>query len=351
MDLQRLPERPDDWDVRIRDFSSKTLFHESAWLDYVRAIRPRSVLEYYEIRRNDRLEGYFCVVRVRRAFLSVFGSPLPGTGMYLGPLVSDGVNQAELGEALLRLCHRGGIACLELANNWLDPDIMIDLGFTSSRSVTHLCPLGDGKRVWSAMKGVCRTRIRKAMKSGLQAELTDDVSAVEDFYRFYSGVLRLKGRRPDYTIDHPRALQRHLGPADRLFSVRVTHQGKVIGTGFYPHDDTTMYFWDGASDPSCLRLCPNELLHWTAMQEAIRRGLTMFNMGGAPRPSRFTRKFGGQDVPYSVYRRSFVPFLDTARALYHSLAGGRPRLSRDQQRALKGALVAAAANCLATGLC
>ena len=110
-----------------------------------------------------------------------------------------------------------------------------------------------------------------------------------------------------------------LTPADRLFSVRVKYQGQVIGAAFYPHDDRSMYYWDGASNPDHLELCPNELLHWTAMREAIRRRVPLLNIGGGPVPSRFTRKFGGEDVPYHIYRRNLVPFLETARHLYHWL--------------------------------
>ena len=61
----------------------------------------------------------------------------------------------------------------------------------------------------------------------------------------------------------------------------------------YPHDDQTMYFWDSGYDPAYLHLSPNELLHWTAMKERIARGLSHLNIGGAPRPRLFTRKFGG----------------------------------------------------------
>jgi hypothetical protein len=53
------------------------------------------------------------------------------------------------------------------------------------------------------------------------------------------------------------------------------------------------------------------------MREAIARRIPVFNIGGAPAPSRFTQKFGGEDVPYNRYRRNFIPFLETARSVYH----------------------------------
>ncbi len=320
LEVIQLPRRPNKWDRDIQGFATKTLFHESAWLDFVQTIHPRGQLEYFEIRQGRAAAGYFCAVRVNKvmSFLQVYGSPLPEAGLYMGPLVSGGVAQAELVQALVRVCRLKRIASLELANDWLDPQLMRRLGFKVSPNVTHICPLArDEASAWAALKGTCRTRIRKARKSGLEAEITDDSAIVDAFYSYLTLVLRRKGRWPQYGIERPRSLMACLSPADRLFSVRVKYQGRVIGVAFYPHDDRSMYYWDGASDPAHLELCPNELLHWTAMREAIRRGIPLFNIGGGPLPSRFTRKFGGEDVPYHSYRRNFVPFLETARNLYN----------------------------------
>jgi hypothetical protein len=321
LEIIQLPGRPDDWDRVIQKFPTKTLFHESAWLDFVLTVHPQGRLEYFEIRQGGAPAGYFCAVRIHKIMsLTVYGSPLPEAGMYMGPLISGGVAQAEVVQALVRVCKSNRIACLEMANDWLDPQLMRRLGFKVSPSVTHVCPLPEDETwAWAALRGTCRTRIRKAKKSGLEADITDDPAIVDHFYRYISQVLESKGRQPQYGIERPRSLMSCLTPADRLFSVRVTYKGKVIGVAFYPHDDRSMYYWDGASDPAHLELCPNELLHWTAMREAIRRRIPRFNIGGGPVPSRFTRKFGGGDVPYHTYRRSFVPFLETARNLYHLL--------------------------------
>jgi hypothetical protein len=324
--IVRLPGRPDRWDRNIQGYAAKTLFHESAWLDFVQTVHPGCRVEYFEFRQGGATAGYFCAVRVRKVLsILVYGSPLPEAGMYMGPLVGSGVAQAEVVKALVSACHVNRISRLELANDWLDPQLMRRLGFKVSPNVTHICPLGGNEAaVWAALKGTCRTRIRKAIRSGLEAELAQDGTIVAEFYRFMTLALERKGLRPDYGIERPRSLMACLTPADRLISVRVRFQGSVIGAAFYPHDTQSMYYWDGASDLAHLELCPNELLHWTAMKEAIRRGIALFNIGGGPVPSRFTRKFGGAEVPYHSYRRNFIPFLETARNLYHWLDLGKP---------------------------
>jgi hypothetical protein len=261
--------------------------------------------------------GNFCGLLLKKFVFSMYESLWLGTTVYQGPVVNRDVDQAELARALLEIAKRNGLASLKLVNDWMDATVMRQSGFDVTPSVTQVCPLlPDEAAVWKAMKGNCRTRIRKAGKMGLVAEETRDPAIADCFYSFFLKVLAQKGRLPRYAIDFPRKLMACLFPADRLFAVWVKHQGKVIGAAFYAHDERAMYFLDGASDPACLHLCPNELLHWTAMKLAIRRGIPAFNIGGAPAPSRFSRKFGGGLVPFNTYHKSFVPFLETARQLY-----------------------------------
>lgn len=321
-----LPGRPVGWDRTIADYPTKTLFHESAWLDFVGAMFPRGTVEYYALQRGGDTLGFYCAARLKKVLFRVQGSPLPRAGMYMGPLFDPrACDQEELVKALLDNCRANRIAYLELANDGLDPEVMERFGFRAAPSVTHVCPLPEHEgAAWAAMRGNCRTRIRKAEKSGLVAEITDDPSVVDDFYRFMSLALRAKRLKMDYGLDRPRAMLAALLPRDRLFVARVLYRGRVIGAGFYPHDDRAMYYWDGASDPERLELCPNELLHWTAMREAIRRGIPSFNIGGAPVPSRFTRKFGGDEQPYRCYRKSFVPLLEAARRAYYAFDFLRP---------------------------
>jgi hypothetical protein len=97
LNVIQLPGRPNEWDRNIQGFATKTLFHESAWLDFVQTIHPRGRLEYFEIRQGAVAAGYFCAVRINKVLsLRVYGSPLPEAGMYMGPLISGGVPQAEL---------------------------------------------------------------------------------------------------------------------------------------------------------------------------------------------------------------------------------------------------------------
>ncbi len=317
-DFVQLPERPAGWDQCIRKFATKTLFHEAAWLDFMAEVVPQQRgVDYFEIRQHGDVAGYYCSLALKKFGFTFYESPWLGTTVYQGPVVDRDIDQSGLMRALMRNSKQNSIASITMENDWMDPTVMRESGFTSVSSMAHVCPLRpDETAVWNAMNGTCRTRIRKSEKLGLTAEETHSKSIADHFYRFFTKVLAQKSRQPAYGIEFPRALLKLLSPAKRLLPICVKYRDKIIGAAFYAYDERAMYYLDGASDPDYLHLSPNELMHWTAMKLAIRRGIPVFNIGGAPAPSRFTRKFGGGPMLIHTYRKNFVPFLDVARRLY-----------------------------------
>lgn len=317
MNLIRYERRPEQWDRIIGEFPNKSLFHESAWFDFVVAANPYTCVEYFKIQRGCELLGYFSAIRAQKFLFNFWEGPKSCIYMNMGPLVHPHVDKMELMQLLVATCREKHVAYLELCDPWLDQEVMESLGFVPEHHVSQICTLSDGKdSVWASMDGTCRSRIRKAEKSGLTVELATDLGFVEEFYKSFATLLACKGKSPGYDIDYLRQLFVHLAGADRLFSLRVRHEGRVIGTAFYPHDERTMYFGDAAYEVESLPLCPNNMLHWAAMQMAIERSILSFNMGGDPQPSRFTRKFGGTLQPVIRYHRSFVPLLYQARRAY-----------------------------------
>lgn len=327
MELTQLAGRPADWDERIAPFDGKCLFHESAWLDFVLRSNSRAQINYYSVSRGGQCAGYFCAILLGRGVFRLCESPHVGRGMHLGPIVSRDTDSTELLEAVLKTCRRAGIASVEVCFEPLRPAPMQNLGFNTSSVVKYVCRLDGGvDGVWSRMSRKRRTSIRRAEKMGLQAEIADDPSVVDHFYRTYCDVMSRKGLTPGYDANEPRWLLQHLVPSDRVFPICVRREGKIIGVAFYPHDDGAMYFWDGASDPDSLHMSPNDLLHWTAIKLAVARGISVFNMGGGPvpqPPNRFAINFGAELQEFTVYHKSLVPFLTPARQAYRWVKAAR----------------------------
>lgn len=263
-----------------------------------------------------------CAVLKVRAGLLLWDSPDNGRGMHIDPIVNHDIGKPELIRALLRLCRQGRIASTHISLSGLSPAMMKALGFESALNLSHVCPLDGGdEAVWARMHKTRRTSIRKAIKDGVAAEATDDPAITDEFFRSYAKALARKGLTPTYGPDEVRGMLNTLLPAQRILPVRVTQHGRVIGAAFFVHDDNTMYFWDGASDPDALQSYPNDLLHWTAIKIAAARGMKEFQMSSGPAPqppNRFPVNFGCQLRERTIYTKAFAPLLLPLRKAYHS---------------------------------
>ena len=49
MEIVPLAKKPTDWDEQISKFDSRTLFHETPWLEHIQSIHPKGRLKFYEI--------------------------------------------------------------------------------------------------------------------------------------------------------------------------------------------------------------------------------------------------------------------------------------------------------------
>lgn len=304
LEFQELSQRPADWNELIRNYSMKTLFHETAWHDHLLDIHPKGSMRYDEIRFDGKVVGHMAALELRKYGICVSGSPLPGTGTnYMGPLLTDPALLEHAVEAWLQHARRRGVMHFELSNPALEDRAMEALGFTVYPSVTHVVPLlGTQDEAWSALKSSCRNRIRKAQKNGLQAEIVEDPGIAGEYYEQFGEVYGKQGMVRPYGPDRPLSLFRHLQPAGRLLAVRIRQGDRTVATGLFPYDEHCIYYWGGASWVADHHLCPNELLHWTVIERAISMGIPRYNMCGGQ--SQFKDKFGGEDIPYNNYSRS-----------------------------------------------
>jgi len=304
------------WDELTAECDDRTLFHHRAWLEYLaesRGVRTR----HWAIRSGNHTMGYFCGGILRVGPFRVLGSPLKSWGTnVMGPLIEGDVDHHELLRALDSLAVGEGFAMIELEHPVLSKDALEGAGFEPVRDWTYSVPLApeDPQAAWKALESTCRNRIRRAEKAGLKVEDTDDPAVADEFYDFYLDLMRRKRMAPPFSRRTARLLVSHLKKADCIFALRVLDRGgRLLAVGLFPHDDDTMYFWGGASLADGHDLCPNDLLHWTAMQMAAHRGLRTYNMSGH---GRFKRKFGGALIEVTRWHKCYWQTARWARKGY-----------------------------------
>ncbi|MBV9608501.1 MAG: GNAT family N-acetyltransferase [Acidobacteria bacterium] len=311
-----LASRPDNWDALIKDHHTRTVFHQSAWLDYLVSICPKGQMDFVSIEQRGKVIGYLPLLTVRPVpFLKVAGSSLPLTGAReMGPIVNLDVDQKELLHGIMNLCSSQKINHLELSTQCLQPELMRQAGFQVYRSLTCRLPLPKTvEQAWSAIKSIGRNRIRKAERSGFTVEQVESRDFIDEFYSQFTASFAERKQVVPYSRDRLEQMYRHLAPVGNFLGLMLKHQGKPVASGYFLLDDRTMYLGDYAWRPETLSLCPNELLHWTAIKIAIERGIPVFDSAGS---NRFWEKFNAIEVPTYRFSRSFGPFLRMARNVY-----------------------------------
>jgi SAM-dependent methyltransferase len=241
----------------------------------------------------------------------------------MGPLVSQEIDQVALLEAFDGLARSEGLAMVEIEHPFLDPTALLAAGFERVPDRTYVVTLDpDPLVMWRGLEPTCRNRIRKAEASGLTVEDVGDPAVVDEYYDLYRDLMRRKGRRPPFTREVTRSLYAHLRPAGALLALRVMDPEKrTLAVGLFPHGAGTLYFWSGASREDGHHLCPNDLMHWTAMRLAAARRLGDYNMSGH---GRFKRKFGGRLIETTRWHKAYWPSARCARRVYQ---GWSERLS------------------------
>jgi predicted N-acyltransferase len=304
------------WDARISGYETVHLFHRQAWLDYLSESQGVQI-RYWAIREVGRTVGYFCAGVFQKGPFRILGSPLKSWGTnFMGPVVNADFDAEAFLLALDELAVREGIATLEIENPVLDPALMASHGYEVKIDKTYIIELtaDDEDKVWRRIDKKDRSTVRKARRLGLTVRECDNASMTDEYYDQFLEVMTRKGLFPPYDRDRPRLLFKHLYPKDMLLALQIlSPEGQPIATGLFPHDDRTIYYWGGASRATGRQYSPNDLMHCSVMEWALKRGLTAYNMCG---PGKFKEKFGGELVTIRRWQKYYSPMARLGRAAY-----------------------------------
>jgi hypothetical protein len=303
-----------DWE-RLDRFADRTIFQTKPWLDFIAESQGGSPV-ILEVRMENQPVGYFTGVIIRKGGFRILGSPFPGwTSSYLGFNLIDGIDRSALLAPLAKFafCELG---CwhLELMDRRLTVDQIRTLGW--AHRVFHNFEIdmrSSEDDIFAAMKGSCRTSIRKSEKEGVTVEAALELEFADEYYAQLCDVFAKQGLRPTYSIERVRLLMKHLHSTGRLLLVRARNaDGVCVATGIYPAFNNSMYFWGGASLRQYQILQPNEPVQWFAMRYWKERGVSMCDMGGG---GEYKLKYGGMPIEIPWCRRSRYQWIDSARIL------------------------------------
>ena len=235
MKLERLDPDQVEWE-RLDPFADRVVYQTREWVEFVSSCqRAEPVVAALE--DGNATVGYFTGLVVRRFGVPILGSPMPGwTTAFMGFNLEDGASRRDAVEALIQFAFRSlGCPHLEFRDRDLASDLE-GLGFehTPWRGLeVDLRP--SEEEIWAALKGACRTAIRKAERGGVVIEEASDLGFADDFYAQLEDVFAKQSLVPPYDVERIRALIRYVHPSGRLLLLRARNaEGDCIATGIFP---------------------------------------------------------------------------------------------------------------------
>jgi CelD/BcsL family acetyltransferase involved in cellulose biosynthesis len=294
------PESP-AWTLLARTSPQATIFHQPEWAQVIGrtyGLRPRYLLLSRAGGRRSGLPLFQAGGLLRRRLVSL---PFSDTA---GPLLAG---PQDLEPLVAAARSAAPWAALEIRGGCPEPPA----GFSDSRAyclfVLDLAPDLDALR--SGLQRSTTLRSLKAAEKGpLRVREGGSEADMRAFYR-----LNLLTRRRHGVPPQPwglfRNLWRLLAPAGLLTLLLAEADGTPVAGMVLLHFRETTYYKFGASDPAELRLRPNHLLMWRAIEWAKRRGSRRLDLGRTHRGNdgllRFKLSWGARQLPLPYW--SFPP--------------------------------------------
>lgn len=174
---------------------------------------------------------------------------------------------------------------------------------------TIVLDLTDDAAAWNGLRSTCRTRIRKAEKSGytgrVRATAPSDLESGSDFRTLYEGTMQRVGADPVYYFAdaYYAALLQALG-SNLLMSEVIDGDGRVVSACLLMRHAGRMHYHLAGSRPDDARRGTNNLMMWLGIRYAIAENLHHFHIGAGATSRdgvfRFKATFGGREATYDV---------------------------------------------------
>jgi len=273
------------WQAYVGAHRAATGYHDWAWLEVIARSfghEPVALVAERAGAGTTRLAGVLPLIHIRSRLFGRSMTSLPFLN-YGGVLAdASGVERALVDAAHAAAAERG---CRHVELRHIERRFA-DLPCRQHKVAMHL-ELVEG--LWDRFDRKVRNQVRKARKSGLEAE-RGGAGLLDEFYRVFARNMRDLGT-PVYAR---RFFDEVLGAfPDRTQVIVVRREGEPVAAGIsYRSRDMVEVPW-ASSVREYNALCPNHLLYWTIIEAAAADGCRVLDFGRST-PGEGTFKFKEQ---------------------------------------------------------
>lgn len=150
--------------------------------------------------------------------------------------------------------------------------------------------------IWADFKPKVRKNVKRANANGLQIDLDNKGSYLDDFLRIYYGTMERTGANEGFFF--PKSFfETLMHMKDNTMFFHVMYEEKVISTELVIYGAENCYSYLGGTDCEYFELRPNDFLKYEIIKWAKEKGLQNFVLGGG---------YGTDDGIFQ-YKASFAP--------------------------------------------
>jgi len=305
----------EQWDAFVKRHPEGTLFHLT---DYLSSLQSESNEELYKIICVDNLNnivGIFPLLSTKGFPFGIGGlvgssrlSSLPRTPT-AGPLAASSEKMTKLLEESIKIQNQIPTKTLQIKSFSNDLEMFSknlykvhwrDSYITSLPKDSNLeIKFGDSNN-----HSTIKRCIKKAVKNGLTTRYTEDKKDLKYWYGLYLDTMK-HHVTPARSLIYFENLWEKLIPNGYMKLIIAEQNNKILaGSLLFYFKDTVIYAFNG-SDRNYFEFRPNDLLHWTAIEDAIKQNYHYYDLGEVSKNNdglaKYKKKWGADIVPIYHY--------------------------------------------------
>lgn len=267
------PLENDQWDTLLRAAPNASFFHGRAWasvLNDTYGFTP----SYFTLTRDGVMRSLLPVMEVNSWLTGRRGVSLPFTDECAAALSESDSFQILFREALsFATIRRWNYLECRCGNSLLG-----DVPASASYYGHELKLLGDETHLFSQCSASARQAVRKAERSGLTIEFSQDLDAVKTFYGLHCRTRKRLGSLPQPFIFFQN-ICRHVLAKNQGWVVLARRGSVAVAASVFFHFGKSAIFKYGASDDVFQPLRANNLVMWEAIKRYSKLGMETLDFG------------------------------------------------------------------------
>ncbi len=179
------------------------------------------------------------------------------------------------------------------------------LPHVSATRTTHILDLAVGMDlIWKGLDPNTRSRIRQAERAHVEVCVDNSKETFEGYRRMLQASAERWGKpAPNEPWSLFDAIVRHADSTSiRLWTGTV--KGELAAGALCLYGKGEVLYWNGAMYRELARSRPSNLIHWRIIEDAVKRGYRVYDMGGSLHLEglrRFKEGFGARSRDYHNY--------------------------------------------------